>query len=120
MLHLYSGRRDPEFALTGAEASELRALLGRLTAPGHGTALPAAPALGYRGITVRLPDGGLSVYRETVEVSGELERDAGSPQLHDPAHAVETTLVTWARAHLGADLPYAWIPEPRDEEEGPG
>ena len=89
-LDIFSGRPNPEWTLTAAEAGELRALAAKL--PLAAAAPPRFDGLGYRGIVARDPaDPGWSLvaYRDTVRI----DVAAGSEVRADPGRSVERWLL---------------------------
>jgi hypothetical protein len=51
-VHLYSGRPNPAYELTRAEAEQIEAMLGSATAVGDGGEPVLRSVLGYRGISL--------------------------------------------------------------------
>jgi hypothetical protein len=71
--YVLSGRPDPTWPVARDVAEELLAIWESLPATGA-TASP--PALGYRGVFVRDPEGHIwTAYREVVTLEGETHRD---------------------------------------------
>jgi len=94
-LGIYSGRADPAWTLTEAEAASLDAALAILTAT---TGTPPVGGLGYHGFTVERPDGVLVAFRGAVASPGEGTRT----YLADPARTIERLLAGTAPAHVTA------------------
>jgi hypothetical protein len=92
-LGLYSGREDPAWVLTDAEAADLQAALAAL--PGA-IGQPPVGGLGYHGFTIERPDGTLIAYQGAVAPPGDADR----AYLADPARTIERLLVETARAHV--------------------
>ncbi len=92
-LDLYSGRPDPTWVLTDAEATRLEGALAAL--PGA-TGAPPVGGLGYHGFTIERTAGTLIAYGGTVAPPGEGPRAF----LADPARSVERLLAETARAHV--------------------
>lgn len=70
---VFSGRRDPTWALPPPVADQLVAIWESLPST---EAAETPPALGYRGCYVRDPDGRTwTAYRELVTLEGERRRD---------------------------------------------
>jgi hypothetical protein len=71
--YVFSGRPDPTWPVPANVAEELLAIWESLP-PADATASP--PALGYRGVFLRDPDGHMwTAYRELVTLAGETHRD---------------------------------------------
>jgi len=96
-LGLYSGRADPTWMLTDAEAVALEAALAALpTVAG----VPPEGGLGYHGFRIDRPGGGVVVaYRGAVAPPGEGRR----AHLADPARTVERFLAGTARPHIAGN-----------------
>jgi hypothetical protein len=92
-LGLYSGREDPAWVLTDAEAADLQAALAAL--PGA-IGQPPVGGLGYHGFTIERPDGTVIAYQGAVAPPGDADR----AYLADPARTIERLLVETARAHV--------------------
>jgi hypothetical protein len=100
-LGIYSGRPDPTWTLTEAQAAELSRRLGHL-APAVGT--PPEGGLGYRGFTIATRGSGegdrsLVVYRGAVAAPGVGSRS----YLVDPMRSLERYLLDTGRSHLTAE-----------------
>lgn len=71
--YVYSGRPDPTWPVASKVAEELLAIWESLPAA---VATASPPALGYRGIFLRDPEGHIwTAYREVVTLEGETHRD---------------------------------------------
>ena len=92
-LGIYSGRADPAWTLTEAEAASLEAALAVLTAA---TGTPPVGGLGYHGFTIERADGALVAFRGAVASPG----DGTRTYLADPARTIERLLAETARAHV--------------------
>jgi hypothetical protein len=92
-LGIYSGRVDPAWVLTDAEAATLQAALAAL--PGA-VGTPPLGGLGYRGFTISGPGGTVVAFRGAVAAPGDAER----AYLDDPARTIERLLRDTARAHV--------------------
>jgi len=92
-LGLYSGRADPAWTPTDAEAADLEAALAAL--PGA-VGEPPVGGLGYRGFTIDRPAGIVVAYRGAVAPPGAGKR----AYLADPARTIERLLIETARAHV--------------------
>jgi hypothetical protein len=64
-MHVFSGRPDPEWTLPADQARRLRSLAESL--PKTDAALPAPPALGYRGIELRTGEESWTAFHELVQ-----------------------------------------------------
>lgn len=92
-LGLYSGRADPAWTLTDAEAAILETALAALSgAVGE----PPVGGLGYHGFTIDRPGGIVVAFRGAVAAPGEGKR----PYLADPARTIERLLIGTARPHV--------------------
>lgn len=92
-LGIYSGRADPAWTLTDAEAVALEATLAALpTVAG----VPPEGGLGYHGFTVERPGGTLVAYRGVLAPPGQGRRAL----LSDPTRTVERLLLESARPHI--------------------
>jgi len=92
-LGLYSGRDDPAWTLTDAEAATLEKALAAL--PGA-IGQPPQGGLGYRGFTIERPDGTVVAFGGAVAPPGDADRAF----LADPARTIERLLIQTARAHV--------------------
>ena len=92
-LGLYSGRPDPAWTLTGAEAAALDVALAGLPAK---VGEPPAGGLGYHGFTIERPDGTLVAFDGAVAPPGSGAR----PYRDDPGRTIERLLLETARAHV--------------------
>ncbi len=92
-LGIYSGRVDPAWVLTDAEAATLQAALAAL--PGA-VGTPPLGGLGYRGFTISGPGGTVVAFRGTVASPGQGERAF----LADHGRTIERLLRDTARAHV--------------------
>jgi hypothetical protein len=73
---MFSGRRDPAWAVSGANAAKLIQLWDRLD-PFHGSK-PVPPPLGYRGCSIESPDGmRWEAFGGVVRSGDELRADPG-------------------------------------------
>lgn len=100
-IDLYSGRPNPRFPLTAAQAAELLRRLGTLRTISAATAMPG---LGYRGLVV----SGLAGVTELRIGSGRVARGgAGDVVAHyaDPDRSLEQWLLDLAAAALPTELP---------------
>ncbi|MFH1475563.1 MAG: hypothetical protein ABIG85_06865 [Chloroflexota bacterium] len=95
-LGIYSGRADPAWTLTDAEAATLEAALGALRGA---TGAPPVGGLGYHGFTIDRPGGTVVAYSGAVAAPGEGRR----PYLADPARTIERLLIETARPHATAN-----------------
>jgi hypothetical protein len=100
-LGIYSGRPDPSWTLTDAQAAELSLRLGLLSAA-FGN--PPEGGLGYHGFTIvtaaaGLADRSLVAYRGAVAEPGPAARS----YLVDAARSVERYLLDTGRSHLAPD-----------------
>lgn len=92
-LGIYSGRPDPAWTLTDAQAVALdRALAALPRAVGE----PPSGGLGYHGFTIIGPAGTLVAYRGAVAAPGEGRRAF----LSDPALTIERFLLETGATHL--------------------
>jgi hypothetical protein len=95
-LGLYSGRQDPSWPLTEAEAAALDAALARLAgAVGE----PPVGGLGYHGFTIERPAGTLVAFGGAVAPPG----DGSRAYLADPARTIERLLLDTARTHVAGN-----------------
>jgi hypothetical protein len=94
-LGIYSGRADPAWTLTEAEAASLDAALAILTAT---TGTPPVGGLGYHGFTIERLNSVLVAFRGAVASPGEGTRT----YLADPARTIERLLAGTARGHVTA------------------
>ncbi len=92
-LGLYSGRADPSWTLTDAEAAALETALAAL--PGA-QGEPPVGGLGYHGFTIARPGGTVVAYRGAVAAQGAGKR----PFLADPARTIERFLAETSRTHV--------------------
>lgn len=92
-LGIYSGRADPAWTLTDAEAASLAAALDGL--PGA-VGEPPAGGLGYHGFTIDRLGAVVVAYQGAVAPLGEGER----AYLADPGRTIERLLVETARPHV--------------------
>ncbi len=89
-LDAFSGRPNPRWVLTPAEATEFFSLLGRLRPDSRDARVP--DQLGYRGFVVRADREEIRVFRETVFTRQGV--------VADPGRALERVLLDSARAHV--------------------
>lgn len=92
-LGIYSGRPDPAWTLSAAEAATLERLLANLPAIA-GT--PRVGGLGYHGFTILMPTGWLVAYGGAVAPPGDGRRSMKI----DPTRSIERFLLESARPHL--------------------
>jgi hypothetical protein len=101
---LFSGRPNPAWEPSAAEAEALAALLACL----ESAAAPAEPfdGLGYRGMVVTGIAPGVHPCGELRVANGFAtgEGPEGARAFSDPGRALEAALVAMAGAHLPADL----------------
>ena len=95
-LGFYSGRADPAWTLTDAEAAALDVALAALS---EAVGQPPTGGLGYRGFTIDRPSGLVVAYRGAVAPPGEGERAF----LADPARTIERLLAATARPHVAGN-----------------
>jgi hypothetical protein len=95
-LGIYSGRVDPAWVLTDAEAATLQAALAAL--PGA-VGTPPVGGLGYHGFTISGPGGTVVAFRGAVAAPGEGERSF----LADPGRTIERLLLETARPHVAGN-----------------
>jgi len=95
-LGIYSGRPDPAWTLTGAEAAALEAAFAALP---RAVGTPPVGGLGYHGFTIDRPGGTVMAYRGAVAQPGEGERAF----LADPARTIERLLAETARPHVAGN-----------------
>jgi hypothetical protein len=99
-LLVYSGRPNPTFELTPAEAEGLVRRLDRLP---HGAASVDAPGLGYSGLVVTFPPTGRGPDRITVRRGVQVET-AESVASRLDSEGVESWLLDLARRRGHAEL----------------
>jgi hypothetical protein len=92
-LGIYSGRPDPSWSLTSAEAATLDAMLTGLV---EMTDTPALGGLGYHGFTITTPTRTFVAYRGAIAPPGSGAR----AMKVDPARSVERFLLETSRAHV--------------------
>jgi hypothetical protein len=97
-LHVFSGRADPSWILSGSDAAPIVEQLGKLWMTG--ASRPSAPGLGYRGFEVILAGAGeaattYDAYGGAVTVAGPT-----GAVMSDPARAMERALLTSGRSSL--------------------
>jgi hypothetical protein len=92
-LGLYSGRADPTWILTDAEAASLEVALAKLTGA---VGVPPVGGLGYHGFTIERPDGTDVAFDGAVAPPGDGER----AYLADPVRTIERLLLGTARPHV--------------------
>jgi len=92
-LGIYSGRPDPTWMLTDAEAADLETALAAL--PGA-VGEPPVGGLGYHGFTVDRPGISLVAFDGAVAPPGQ----GGRAYLVDPARTIERLLLETARTHV--------------------
>jgi hypothetical protein len=92
-LGIYSGRPDPTWTLTDAEASTLDTMLAALV---DLTDTPLVGGLGYHGFTIVGPTGTLAAYGGAVAPPGEGPRAMKS----DPTRSIERFLLETSRAYV--------------------
>lgn len=95
-LGLYSGRADPEWTLTDAEAAALDAALAALSGA---VGRPPVGGLGYRGFTIERPDGTVIAFDGAVAPPGDGDRAYRA----DPARTIERLLLETARPHVAGN-----------------
>lgn len=95
-LGIYSGRLDPSWTLTLAEAMTLDTMLGALV---EVTDTPPVGGLGYHGFTITRPSGTLVAYRLAIARAGEGPRIVGL----DPTGNIERFLLETSRRHVTPD-----------------
>ncbi len=95
-LGLYSGRADPTWKLTDAEAASLDAALAGLS---EAIGTPPVGGLGYHGFTLARPAGTVVAFDAAVAPPGDGER----AYLADPDRTIERLLVETARAHVSGN-----------------
>lgn len=107
ILEIFSGRENPEFALTDTETSRVEALIAGFHSFHGDESEP--PPLGYRGFVLTGCDSRIGeeirVFRATVSVL----RGGSWVRLRDSERLLERVLVQAAREHVGEVLPYDWI-----------
>lgn len=94
-LGLYSGRADPAWTLTDAEAAILETVLAAL--PGA-VGEPPVGGLGYHGFTIDRPGSTVVAFRGAVAAPGDGRRAF----LADPALTIERFLAETSRPHVTA------------------
>lgn len=94
-LGIYSGRPDPSWTLTGAEAATLQRAIEALA---EVAGSPPEGGLGYHGFTVAYLGRTYTAYRGVISAGGE------GPQIvrSDPGRTVERLLLELGRAELTA------------------
>jgi hypothetical protein len=92
-LGIYSGRPDPTWTLTGAEAATLDAMLAALA---EVTDTPPVGGLGYHGFTIARPTSTVVAYRGAVGAPGEGPRAMSA----DPTRSIERYLLETSRSHV--------------------
>lgn len=100
-LDVFSGRPNPTWALTGAEADDI---VGRLQQVVRGQSSPGplpTPGMGYRGFVLRARRDRWRVFGDQVEAGDRLYRDFGRPL---ERHLLDTTPLA-VRHQLGSVLP---------------
>jgi hypothetical protein len=95
-LGIYSGRADPTWTLTDAEAASLGAALAKLAGV---VGLPPVGGLGYHGFTIERPDGTVVAFNGAVAPPGDRAR----AYLADPARTIERLLLETARPHVAGN-----------------
>ncbi len=95
-LGLYSGRPDPAWTLTNAEAAALDVALAGLAAK---VGEPPAGGLGYHGFTIERPDGTLVAFGGAVAPPGS----GGRAYRDDPGRTIERLLLETARPHVAGN-----------------
>ena len=102
---VYSGRPNPTWELTHADAERFRALVAALPRR-SGSGPASSEGLGYRGLRVTVTaDGAIerfSIAKGVVTVESAAVAD--QPTLRDPDRALEKWLLRTGRDQLGADL----------------
>jgi hypothetical protein len=96
VMGLYSGRADPQWALTGEEAAALDTALAALP---KGTSTPPVGGLGYHGFTIMLAGRTLVAYRGEVAAQGEGLRTV----MADPTRTIERYLLETSRRRVTAE-----------------
>jgi len=99
-LDAFSGRPNPRWMLTEAQAMEFLALLRKLSPAQVG--LPTSSGLGYRGFILRANGGALGPYEEVRINRGIVFARRGDAEetLADPQRNLERWLVASARGHI--------------------
>jgi hypothetical protein len=97
-LGIYSGRPDPSWTLSWAEAAELRRLIDALPS---GAGEPVGGGLGYHGFTIAPADDGgdplpVVAYHGEIAATG----DGARPTWHDAGGSVERFLLLTGRRSL--------------------
>jgi hypothetical protein len=97
-LGIYSGRPDPTWVLSPAEAAGLAARIGALASK---VGVPPQGGLGYHGFSIVIaadgqPDQPLVAYRGTVASEGTGKRRFGL----DPTRSIERYLLATGASHL--------------------
>ncbi len=95
-LGLYSGRADPTWTLTDAEAASLDAALAGLS---EVIGTPPVGGLGYHGFAIERPAGTVIAFDAAVAPPGDGERT----YLADPDRTIERLLLETARAHVSGN-----------------
>jgi hypothetical protein len=95
-LGIYSGRPDPTWTLTVAEAAGLDAALASLP---DGTDTPPVGGLGYHGFTITRQGSTLVAYRGAVAAPGDGPRTTKA----DPTRSIERYLLETSRSHVTPD-----------------
>lgn len=96
ILGLYSGRPDPEWALTNEQAATLDTLLATLR---DGTGTPPVGGLGYHGFTIVHAGRRMVAYRGILAAPGDGPRAVKE----DPNRSVERFLLETSRTHVTPD-----------------
>ncbi len=100
-LGIYSGRPDPSWTLSAAQAAELRRLIEVLPS---GAGEPAAGGLGYHGFMIALADAGgdplpVVAYHGEIAAAG----DGVRPTWYDAGGSVERFLLLTGRRSLDSE-----------------
>jgi hypothetical protein len=95
-LGIYSGRPDPSWTLTSAEALTLSNMFAGLA---NVTGTPPVGGLGYHGYTITMPTSTLIAYRGAISAPGEGSRAVMS----DPTRSIERFLLETSRGHVTPD-----------------
>ncbi len=115
VLHIFSGRPDPEWRLTAEQLAELEGLLTSLP---QGAPHPEPQQLGYRGFALHLQPAG-EPYLRAFEGVVRVKEDGGERWLSDPGRSVEHWLLASGEGSL--EPPLLGVVEeelePQSEEE---
>ena len=95
-LGVYSGRPDPSWTLTLAEAATLDTMLAAMV---EVTETPPVGGLGYHGFTITTTTSTVVAYRGAVAAPGEGPRGMKS----DPTRSIERFLLETSQRHVTPD-----------------